>query len=362
MMEKRLPRFWKLIVSLIFLLFFVSLKARVKAVWVPFWELTSAKKIDKVVEDANDNDINQLIVQVRYRGDALYIPNKNNNIFFNPETRNYTIEDDFDALQYVLDKAHEEKIDVLAWLTTYVVTPHDLEKLPSQHIYYKHPEWITRDFVGNEMAVNSYEGAFLDPGLPQVQEYLFNIVGDLVSNYKNLDGIHLDYIRYPDLQFGYNELSRQMYKKEVEAQDAESWLAWKQAQVSNLVLRIYNEVKTIDEEMLVTAAVVSDLQKAKIKYAQNWPQWLQNGYLDFAYPMVYSPSTGKVNLQLNMYKNLGLNKKIVVGLRAWHNSHDYKVAQINTKMKIARKMRFAGVALYSYTGIKDHSYFRGLKF
>jgi uncharacterized lipoprotein YddW (UPF0748 family) len=361
-MEKRLPRFWKLIVSLIFLLFFVSLKARVKAVWVPFWELTSAKKIDKVVEDANDNDVDQLIVQIRYRGDALYIPNKSNSNFFNPETRNYAIKGNFDALEYILDKSHQENIEVLAWLTAYVVTPHDLGKLPSQHIYYKHPEWITRDFVGNEMAVNSYEGAFLDPGLPQVQDYLFNLVGDIVSNYKNLDGIHLDYIRYPDLQFGYNELSRQIYKKEVEAEDAESWLAWKQTQVSNLVLRIYNQVKSINDDMLVTAAVVSDLQKAKIKYAQNWPEWLQNGYLDLAYPMVYSPSTGKVNLQLNMYKNLGLNKKIVVGLRAWHNSHDYKVGQINTKLKIARKMRFAGAALYSYTGIKEHNYFKDLKF
>lgn len=361
-MEKQLPKYLKLIISLIILLLATGLQARIQAIWVPFWELTSKEKIDAMIEDADKNGVNQLIVQVRYRGDALYIPNRNSNDFFNPESSNYAVEGDFDALEYVLEKAHREKIEVLAWLTTYVITPHDLKKIPQDHLFFKHPEWITRDFLGNEMAVKSYEGAFLDPGIPQVQEYIFNIVSDITSNYKNLDGIHLDYIRYPDLQFGYNELSRQIYKKEIKAQDAESWIAWKQKQISDLLIRIYNQVKSIDKDMMVTAAVVSDLKQAKIKYSQNWPLWLQEGYLDYAYPMVYSPSTGKVNLQLTSYKKMGLNKKIVVGLRAWHNSHDYKVEQINLKLKMVKKMHFAGAALYSYTGIKEHNYFRGLKY
>jgi len=102
----------------------------------------------------------------------------------------------------------------IAWITVLLLHRMIWENC-SLTIFFTHPEWITADFTGQKMPNDILEGAYLEPGIPQVQNYLFNIIMDIVINY-DIDGIHLDYIRYPDMQFGYNEIARDKFKAEVQ--------------------------------------------------------------------------------------------------------------------------------------------------
>ena len=148
----------KLRISILFLLISISLLAEIKAIWVPVWDLTSSEKIDEVIKNYQRNGINNILAQVRYRGDAMYIPNKHNSEFSNNEKRCYLLKDDFDPLQYLID--HKGKIKIHAWITTFVITPHELNKLDENHIFFKNPDWVTTDFKQDKMSHNSYEGAF----------------------------------------------------------------------------------------------------------------------------------------------------------------------------------------------------------
>ena len=47
------------------------------------------------------------------------------------------------------------------------------------------------------------EGLYLSPVLPASRDYTASVINDLVSRY-DLDGIHLDYLRYPNEQFDYS--------------------------------------------------------------------------------------------------------------------------------------------------------------
>ena len=348
------------IFSLFLLFIFSPLKAEVRAVWVPIWDLKTPGKIDTMMAEISENKINKVMAQIRYRGDAMYSPNRTDSTYSNPDNRCYVLGDstDFDPLAHLISLGKKYDVEIHGWVTAVIVTPHDLTKLPPEHIYFQHPEWVTANFDGNTMPNDVLEGAYLDPGIPEVRQYITGVISDIVSNY-NLDGIHLDYIRYPNEMYGYNALARSIYEKDIEFKDADSWPVWKQAQISKLVRRIYKEIKVISPDVQITAAVISDRDGAAKRYGQNWADWLDKGFIDSVYLMAYTTKDDVLQKKLN--KITKHREKVVVGLRAW-TENSYPVAKINKKIKKVNSMNFAGFGLYSYTGIRRQNYFDGLKY
>ncbi len=351
----------KILILFCLLFFAICLQAESRALWVPIWELTSQGKIDTLFQDIRGHNFNQFLVQVRYRGDAAYIPNRIDSSFANNEVRYHGIKDpDFDPLSYIIEQAEKRKIEVHAWLTTFIITGHDLTRLDSSHVYFQHPEWVTSNFTKISMKHNDDMGAFLDPGIPAVQNYTLNVILDIVTNYQ-LDGIHLDYIRYPGMYFGFNELAKATYKSEVKYQDAASWLRWKNDQITRFVARVSQSAKEISPNLILSAAVFPGINEALEKYSQDWMFWLEKGYIDIAYTMSYTTSTERLQSDLTFTNNFGLTEKIVVGLRAWNHGNSYSAEQIRQKINIVNAMNYAGYALFSYTGIRQENYLKKLR-
>ncbi len=353
----------KLISIIILLLLMINLNAFSKAVWVTSWDLTSKDMIDELVKDCRKHKIDKILAEVRYRGDALYFPNRKDSTFINPEPRSYLLagKEELDPLDYLIRQATKVDIEVHAWVTVFVVTTHKTEQLGNEHVFFKHPEWLTHNFQDEVMPPNSYEGAFLDPGVPAVHNYLLNVFMDIVRNY-DLAGIHFDYIRYPDDVFGYNKIARTYYEFEFRYRDSDNWQLWKENQVSDFLKKVSISLRNIKPEISISAAVFPSLETALFKYSQNWYEWLKKGYVDEVYLMAYTTSDENLRSLLGKVRNLGLNDRIVVGLRAWDNSKNYKAKEINSKIKIAEKYNFAGISLFSYSGLISNGYFKKIKF
>ena len=287
----------------------------------------------------------------------MYIPNRESKKFPNSEKPSYLLTDNFDPLQYLIDNS--KKMKVFAWVTTFVITPHDLNKLDPAHIYFNEPEWVTADFTHTKMDNESYEGAFLDPGLPEVQDYTKNVILDIAENY-DVDGIQLDYIRYPDRYFGLNEEARKLYKQETKFEDADSWLQWKEEQINKFVKSVYHDLKGISSDIIVSAAVIANPNDAILRFSQDWFSWLEGGYIDYVFPMAYTTSNASLKGLYQIYPKQSF-KKIVPGLRAWSTDNLYSVDNLNAKIAITAEYKFAGVALYSYSGIIKDGYFNKIK-
>ncbi|MCD4820295.1 MAG: family 10 glycosylhydrolase [Candidatus Cloacimonetes bacterium] len=350
----------KNILLISFILIQLTLFSKIRAVWVPIWDLATPEKIDKVVYESIQNNFNQLLAEVRYRGDALYFANKHDSTFANPEKMSYVVKDSlFDPLEYLISKGKKNGIEIHAWLTMYVVTPHKIQQLYPEHIYFTHPNWITFKNDKIQMSCNSFEGAYLDPGLAEVQNYLFNIAMDIALNY-DIDGIHLDYIRYPDMEFGYHPLVRENYKHKIKYQDAESWQKWKEMQISGLVEKINAGIRDLNKNIELTAAVIAKPEVAQNRYSQNWVGWLEKDIIDRVYLMAYTKFTDEFESLVDTVSGFNNNQKIVFGLRAWDNSKKYKAKEIMEKIEIV-KNEFAGIALFSSTGIRQNKYNKVLK-
>ncbi len=328
-----------------------------RAMWATIWSSNTAAKIDNIINDASINNFNKVFLQVRYRADAMYIPNRIDSTYQNNELRCYILKDPtFDPLRYAIVKAKEKNIEIHAWVPIFVVTPHDLSKISETHIYNTHKEWLTYDQSGVVMAYNSHEGAFLDPGISDVQNYTLDILRDIAINY-NIDGIQLDYIRYPDSLYGFNPIAIQNFKNS----DTNNFAAWKQMQINSFVQKSFRMLKEIDTNIQVSAAVFGNQRKAIDMFSQNWKTWLNQNYIDKVYVMAYNTSDKSFTKVLQSISEVDKRKTNIV-LRAWVDRGHYKVHQINNKIEISKKMNFVNFGFYSYSGLIKNNYISRIKY
>lgn len=328
----------------------------IRSVWVTPWDLTSEEKIDMLIDDCVANNINEILAEVRYRGDALYFPNRTNNRFINNEARSYVLNNsDFDPLDYLIKKAKQRSIRVQAWGTVLVVTPQQTERLDRNHIYFKKREWITYSADRKEMQTTELEGAYLDPGIPEVRDYLAEIFADIALNY-DVDGIQLDYARYPDHRFGFNPIALKYFNNQKLNNPQLTWENWKEQQMTELVKTISSRVKILKPNMQISVAVKPDPASAKKYFGQNWIDWLDKKYVDSVYLMAYHTKDESFNQLLNKLPEQYSNQ-IIVGVRAWSDNSTYPSYQLKNKIGSVINSSLKGIAFFSYAGINKDNYF-----
>ena len=350
--------------TILFISFFILFSyeisyTRSKSLWATTWQINSPEKVIEVVKMAYTYNFDAILAEIRYRGDALYIPNKTDTTYKNPEKRSYFLEkvdNNFDPLEYLLTLAHIFHIEVFGWIPTFVVTPHKTDRLPESHIYFEHPEWITCTQDLTPMNTNEPAGAFLDPGIKDVREYIENIVLDIISNY-NLDGIILDYVRYPDERYGYNPIALQNFNNNAKGLKPMDFILWRENQISDFVKDICNKIKVVNPEIKFAITVKPDIKIAREQFFQNWKEWLSYDNLDFISVMIYTKSDEEFERIIN--KNLFDVKKRKVGIsiRAWDDDKKYPMRKIMSKINLCYKYGLGNISLFHFGGVVENKYF-----
>src|SRR5207253_9926484 len=121
------------------------------------------------------------------------------------EPRANNVDASFDALAELVKQCHsgEPKIEVHCWVVGYLSWAFHNPPLEPEHVFNRHPEFFTRDAIGQK---NFADAFYLDPGHPGTSEHLLTVAKDIVSHY-DIDGLHWDYLRYPGQHSGYNEIA-----------------------------------------------------------------------------------------------------------------------------------------------------------
>lgn len=325
----------------------------IRAFWVQAFEpgTKTPAQIDKLVQDVKDANMNTIVAQVSRRHDAYYYSD------VLPFTQDPAVPEGFDPLGYLLQKAKEQGIEVHAWV---IVGPmwHTVYGGPPEnpnHIWnINGPDapdeetWVTQDYDGTV----PYWQPYLDLGHPDARDHVVDMVTDIVENY-DVDGVHLDYVRYPEDGKGYNPTALARFQQETGRTDRprandQEWIAWKTKQVDSLVKRIYTEMLEVDYEAELSAAVLSWgfddprstdwWQMAPVQRAhQNWKEWVQRGYLDYAYVMNYDNDADparerRFNQWIEWQKDLPRTRGIIIGPALYQNSISNSMKQIHRSM------------------------------
>lgn len=93
----------------------------------------------------------------------------------------------YDPLEFMVSEAHKRNMEFHAWFNPYrALAIKGRNPNPPSHFTHRHPDWL----------VNYGDKVYLNPGLPQVREYVTRIIMDVVKRY-DIDAVHLDDYFYP---------------------------------------------------------------------------------------------------------------------------------------------------------------------
>jgi len=173
-------------------------KREFRAVWVATvnnidWPskpgISSEQQKKEAVEILNmhqKSGMNAIIMQIRPASDAFYPSELEPWSRYLTGTPGKAPEPFYDPLQFWIEECHSRNMEFHAWLNPFRVAQYATEPLASNHIAFKHPEWI----------VNYGGKLYFDPGLPQTREFVVQVVNDIVARY-DVDAIHFDDYFYP---------------------------------------------------------------------------------------------------------------------------------------------------------------------
>jgi uncharacterized lipoprotein YddW (UPF0748 family) len=331
--------------SLVVGMAFNTLAAELRGLWVDAFGpgFLDKQQVSQLAEHCRKYNFNVVFVEMRKRGDAFYSPHAPNE-----DPRTLDVKVDFDALAEIIRECHESKprIEVHCWLLAYFVWAMKTPPPQPEHVFNRHADWFTKNSIGQPLIEHGY---YLDPGHPDVQAALVNTAKDVVSHY-DIDGLHWDYLRYPDQDSGYNETALLRYKAEFQIKenplpDNAQFCEWRRRQITDFVRWSTAELLVIKPKLIVSAAVFSNYKDSSIYRLADWAAWNREGIIDFSVPMDFSPDNRFV---FNPRADFALTNQgpraVYVGQGAYMNKKENTL----TQLQYCREKGFKGTVLYSY--------------
>lgn len=192
-----------------------------------------------------------------------------------------------DPLQEVIEEAKKYGIKVFAWFEFGFSSSFQ----ENGGILLKNkPQWASMNSTGELTSKNGFE--WMNALDQEVQDFILSLVLEVVNNY-DVDGIQGD-DRLPAMpsEGGYNPEIIEAYKKDhfgaapPDYHKDYSWIQWRSERLNVFMKRLYEEVKERDPNCIVSMAP-SIFPWSKEEYLQDWPTWVNFGYVDMIVPQVY---------------------------------------------------------------------------
>ena len=356
--------------------------AEVRGLWVPRTSLSSPERITAMVRAAQAGGFNTLLLQVRGRGEAFYrsdIEPRASDLDRQPAS--------FDPLAFALDAARAANLRVHAWVNVNLVASGTTLPRSREHVAMQHPEWLMAPralaatlrkttprspaFVGTlarwtRAASAQVEGLYLSPIPAASRAYTTSVVREIAARYA-IDGIHLDYIRYPGVEFDHGPAAlndfRAAHGPRVSAAERaridraarttptawvdtypEAWAAFRRARLTALVRQIAGAARAARPTIAISAAVVPEVADAHDRKLQDWLGWARAGLLDVACPMIYTTDAAAFEASVTELAAALGETPLWAGIGAWR----LPIARTIDRVRVARRRGVDGVLLFSY--------------
>lgn len=330
-----------------------------RAMWLRPAGLTNKEAVANRVREIKEMGYNIICLELLY--DSVFIcPMPEDGYFIQNPSLN-----GFDLLEAFITECGKEGIELNGWLSVYRVS-YSTSKYYSQSLAAKKPEWLCLSKSGVDYVANEYgNGYFIDPSNAEATEYLLSAYKYILKNYK-LDGLQLDYIRYPHQSgeyFGYNENTREAFKQIYGTDpldispDGELWDEWIDFRcdfVTDFVKKIADTAKEISPMTTVSCDIAPNLNESRKTHLQDAKKWLEEGIIDIAYPMAYGPAV------VPMYAGYTVDACGDNGL-AYIGVGDYGADVYINQILESRAASADGIAFFSYSQYIDGDYAQKIK-
>lgn len=335
-------------------------------------------EMEEAIAFARDRGFKLLLVQV-YRGDKAWFDSAVADA--SPFRRNRS-RIGADSFQLLIEKAHQAGLEIHAWVNALTLSQNEEAPILTRH----GAEILTKDQHGRSALksrpaepLDAYydreNQLFVEPGDPRVRDHLLRVVGELVAKYPALDGLHVDYLRYPaaipyipgsrfnpvGLSYGYGEQSVLRFTQasgidprrvDWNVRDSLVWDNWKRQQVTDLLRAAAAEARARHPTIQISCAVIAPIDRAYSAAYQDWARWLEEGLADFVVLMSYSPDTRFVTLTAKAALGAaGRPDRVSVGLGAHLMLKE--PALLAEQMRAVRALKPRGIVLFDYASASE---------
>jgi uncharacterized lipoprotein YddW (UPF0748 family) len=354
-------------------------EAAVKGVWHRPQE-KGAQAIGQKLDDWKKAGLNTVFLETFYHGYPIFPSNTYTR--YQIASNQYPQFKGSDLLATWLDQAHQRGMKVHAWCQLFYVGNDQVEG--QGPILQKYPGWANwqrsaataKKLMPSTLEPGSY---FLDPANPEVKHFLLTLLEEMMTRYP-LDGVQLDYIRYPAsfpperfsyvaTTWGYSPATRSLFKQKTGAdplaldpkKEAELWQQWqdfKTGQINDFVQdaralqkRVQAKRKQTAPTLQLSAAVFPGTQ-GKLTKHQDWRLWQQQGWIDALAPMNLTGSVEAVYGSARQMKFESGSSAVQVWSGVFSPFNRLETMRMMQQLQAAKRGGAEGYVLFNSTFLK----------
>ena len=239
----------------------------------------------------------------------------------------------YDPLGFAVEECHKRGMEIHAWIATIPVGAKN--------------SLGCRTLMKKGFRIRNFStGSYLDPADPGVAPYLASVCGEIVRKY-DVDGINLDYIRYPD---GW---PRPSYR-DGDTPDQ------RRSNITAIVRAIHDEVKAIKPWVKMSCSPIgkhADLSRyssknfnAHDRVSQEAQEWMRLGLMDQLYPMQYFRGDNYYPFVADWVEN-AYKREIVTGLGTYFldpREGNWTLGDLTRQMYVSRDLGVGHAHFRSY--------------
>ncbi len=281
-------------------------------------------------------NVNTVLLQTRVRGDLIYPSEIEpfSHLFSGVEGQS----PGYDPLAFAIEECHKRGMHLHAWLVTMPLGK-------DEHIAMVGKMSLPQR---NRSLCSHYDGAwYMEPGNPATCSHIVAIVKEIVEKY-DVDGIHLDYVRYPDKNKGYPDAA--LYRK---YGNGLSLASWRRSNITRIVKNVYACVKELKPWVRVSCATLGKYDDLTRYSSLGWDaynvgfqeaqQWARDGIVDMIFPMLYFRGNNFYPFVRDWQEN-AFGRHIVPGIGAYRLLPEYGAWEQHEIVRQLCTSRSAGVS------------------
>ncbi len=261
--------------------------------------------------------------------------------------RSITFEQHGDQIEQCLAAAKKHGLEVHVWKVNH--NPGSLTP----------PEFLKRmrEEGRTQVEVDGTVTDWLNPAHPKNFQMEVDSMLEVVRKY-DVDGIHFDYIRYPNDRLDYSDFSRKKFESDTGLKvkdwptDCHSgvhhdrYRDWRVEQITRLVEAVSRQAREIRPNIKISAAVFRDHPSCRTGYGQDWPKWAEKGYVDFLCPMDYTSDDEQYVKWLTKQKQQAPNLPIYPGIGAVSSQGSLLPDRVTGQIHITRQLEMGGFTVF----------------
>ena len=261
-----------------------------------------------------------------------------------------------DVLQEIVTQGHQQNFTVIPWFEFGFMAP------ASSELVKKHPSWLTRKQDGSLIKKEGVEErVWLNPFHPEVQQFILDLIAEVVKNY-NIDGIQFDDHFGLPAEFGYDDYTIKLYQKEHNRQSPSPdfyetyWVRWRADKINQFMKKTFETIKSIKPNCIVSLSP-NPLHFSLPAYLQDWFTWERKGWIEQLVLQIYRPDLNRFITELERSEvTLAKNHiPVAIGILSGLKNRSTPMNIIEQQIAEIRKRKFAGVSFFFYESLWNWS-------